>query len=103
MPKPRTKRHAGREEKKRKRREEAENHEAYENDFKRQRTTEEIDNSYQDGGETEQNGIGEKEFFGMLAEEEQEYFRRADELLELNQFPSTEERDVFLENVPALG
>src|SRR4051812_40989363 len=25
----------------------------------------------------------EKEFFGMLAEEEQEYFRRADELLEM--------------------
>ncbi|KAM5351767.1 hypothetical protein ACJ41O_004490 [Fusarium nematophilum] len=97
MPKPRTKRGTGREEKKRKRREEAESHEAYENDSKRQRTTEEGD--YEDGGESQQNGIGEKEFFGMLADEEQEYFRRADELLELNQFPSTEDRDVFLENV----
>lgn len=95
MPKPRTKRGAGREEKKRKRREEAESHE---NDSKRQRTTDE-DGGYQDGHEAHENGIGEKEFFGMLADEEQEYFRRADELLELNQFPSDQERDVFLENV----
>ncbi|KAL1875962.1 hypothetical protein VTK73DRAFT_9673 [Phialemonium thermophilum] len=41
----------------------------------------------------------EKEFFGMLADEEQEYFRHADELLELNDFPSPEERDIFLQNV----
>ncbi|KAK1774929.1 armadillo-type protein [Copromyces sp. CBS 386.78] len=41
----------------------------------------------------------EREFFGMLAEQEQEYFRHADELLELNDFPSTEERDIFLQNV----
>ena len=41
----------------------------------------------------------EREFFGMLAEEEQEYFRHADELLELNDFPSAEERDIFLQNV----
>jgi nucleolar protein 9 len=41
----------------------------------------------------------EKEFFGMLADEEQEYFRHADELLELNDFPSSEERDIFLQNV----
>ncbi|KAK3319843.1 armadillo-type protein [Cercophora scortea] len=41
----------------------------------------------------------EREFFGMLADEEQEYFRRADELLELNDFPTPEERDIFLQNV----
>ncbi|OIW26535.1 ARM repeat-containing protein [Coniochaeta ligniaria NRRL 30616] len=41
----------------------------------------------------------EKEFFGMLADEEQEYFRHADELLELNDFPSSEDRDIFLQNV----
>lgn len=41
----------------------------------------------------------EKEFFGMLADEEQEYFRHADELLELNDFPSPEERAIFLQNV----
>jgi len=51
------------------------------------------------------DGIGfggssfEREFFGMLEEQEQEYFRRADELLELNDFPSAEERDIFLQNV----
>ncbi|KAF4332302.1 nucleolar 9 [Fusarium beomiforme] len=104
MPKPRTRRGAGREEKKRKRLEEAEQrHEPYKNDNKRQRTYEDNDNNndfnYQDGQDSQQNGLGEKEFFGMLAEEEQEYFRRADELLELNQFPSTEDRDIFLENI----
>ena len=35
----------------------------------------------------------------MLSDEEQEYFRRTDELLELNQFTSTEDRNVFLESV----
>ena len=43
--------------------------------------------------------VEEKEFFGMLADEEQEYFRHADEMLELNDFPSTEDRDLFLQNV----
>lgn len=42
---------------------------------------------------------GEMPFYGMLDEEEQEYFKRADEMLELNQFDSPEERDLFLENV----
>jgi len=41
----------------------------------------------------------EKEFFGMLADEEQEYFRHADELLELNDFPSPDDRAIFLQNV----
>jgi nucleolar protein 9 len=41
----------------------------------------------------------EREFFGMLEDQEQEYFRRADELLELNDFPSSEEREIFLQNV----
>jgi nucleolar protein 9 len=43
--------------------------------------------------------VTERPFYGMLEDEEQEYFRRADELLELNDFPSTEERDLFLDNV----
>jgi nucleolar protein 9 len=38
-------------------------------------------------------------FYGLLSEEEQEYFRRADELLELNDFPSDEDRALFLANV----
>ncbi|KAF4996255.1 hypothetical protein FGRMN_4611 [Fusarium graminum] len=104
MPKPRTRRGVGREEKKRKRLEEVEQQEVYESDTKRQRTfgDDDHDNNNgfdQDGQDLEQNGLGEKEFFGMLADEEQEYFRRADELLELNQFSSAEDRDVFLENV----
>ncbi|GAB1317593.1 Nucleolar protein 9 [Madurella fahalii] len=41
----------------------------------------------------------EREFFGMLADEEQEYFRHADEMLELNDFPSPEDREIFLQSV----
>jgi len=41
----------------------------------------------------------EKPFFGMLDEEEQEYFRKADEMLELNSFADPQERDLFLANV----
>ncbi|KLU91706.1 hypothetical protein MAPG_10224, partial [Magnaporthiopsis poae ATCC 64411] len=40
-----------------------------------------------------------REFFGMLSDEEQEYFRRADEMLELNDFPSPDDRAVFIDNV----
>jgi nucleolar protein 9 len=38
-------------------------------------------------------------FYGMLDEEEQEYFKRADEMLELNQFENAEERSLFLASV----
>lgn len=38
-------------------------------------------------------------FYGMLGEEEQEYFKRADSMLELNQFTSVEERNHFLTSV----
>ena len=38
-------------------------------------------------------------FYGLLDSEEQEYFSRANELLELNQFPDMEERRLFLESV----
>lgn len=41
----------------------------------------------------------ERPFFGMLDEEEQEYFKTADDLLEANSFGSTEEQDLFLANV----
>ena len=43
--------------------------------------------------------IGEIPFYGMLDDEEQEYFKRADSILELNQFPDQGERDLFLANV----
>lgn len=38
-------------------------------------------------------------FFGMLDEEEQEYFKHADEMLEMNQFEDSEQRQLFLGNV----
>jgi nucleolar protein 9 len=38
-------------------------------------------------------------FYGMLDEEEQEYFKRADEMLELNQFEDADARKLFLESV----
>jgi hypothetical protein len=41
----------------------------------------------------------EQVFFGMLDEEEQEYFKRADEMLEMNNFADAEERSLFLANV----
>ncbi|CAK7568234.1 MAG: Nucleolar protein 9 [Sporothrix epigloea] len=43
---------------------------------------------------------GETEFFGLLTDSEHEYFRRADELLELNDFAGGDaERNIFLANV----
>ncbi|KAG6002844.1 hypothetical protein E4U21_002729 [Claviceps maximensis] len=122
MPKPRTKRGAQREERKRKRNDEA-IATADGSDAKRQRTGGDEDagaddfttqayqdyqyqsldqyQSHQGNGNASGNGNGleEKEFFGMLADEEQEYFRRADEMLELNQFPTTQDRDMFLQSV----
>lgn len=38
-------------------------------------------------------------FYGMLDEDDQEYFKRADSMLELNQFANTEERSIFLASV----
>ena len=38
-------------------------------------------------------------FYGMLDEEEREYFKKADEMLELDQFESAEDRSVFLGSV----
>ena len=41
----------------------------------------------------------EMPFYGMLDDEEHEYFKRADTMLELNQFANPEERELFLANV----
>lgn len=54
---------------------------------------------FQEGYDTAIAGPGQIPFYGMLDDEEQEYFKRADTLLELNQFPSREERELFLANV----
>lgn len=53
------------------------------------------------GGDSSQRGPGvpEREFFGMLADEEQEYFRSADEKLETNDFGSDEDRGYFLQSL----
>ncbi len=126
MPKPRTKRGSGREARKRKHDGEEEFVGGYEIDSKRPRVEADSnggdkgndhgddhvndngdDNGYYpDEAATADGGFAnhgeepaEKEFFGMLADEEQEYFRRADEMLELNQFPTPEDRALFLESV----
>ena len=41
----------------------------------------------------------ESPFYGFLDLEEQEYFKRADSMLEVNQFADEEERALFLANV----
>ncbi|RDW86325.1 RNA-binding RNA processing protein NOP9 [Aspergillus mulundensis] len=57
-----------------------------------------------DGGEEQddQDGTGapdEMPFYGLLDSEEQEYFSRANEMLELNQFGDAEERRLFVDSV----
>jgi nucleolar protein 9 len=42
---------------------------------------------------------GDMPFFGLLDEEESEYFQRANEMLELNQFQDAEERSLFVDSV----
>ncbi|RAH71464.1 RNA-binding RNA processing protein NOP9 [Aspergillus aculeatinus CBS 121060] len=53
----------------------------------------------QEGFDQENGDSGETVFFGLLDPEEQEYFSRASEVLELNQFGDEEERRVFIESV----
>ncbi len=58
--------------------------------------------AYNDDDNTALDGLtrpGAMPFYGMLDEDEQEYFKRADEMLELNQFADAEERAMFLANV----
>ena len=43
--------------------------------------------------------IGDLPFYGLLGEDEQEYFKKADSMLEFNQFADPEERNLFLANV----
>ncbi|KAI9779596.1 MAG: Nucleolar protein 9 [Geoglossum umbratile] len=88
-------------EKKRKRREEAEAL----NSSKKQKFEDGADYVSFGGQQNEGDGargsveVQEVPFYGLLNEGEQEYFKRADEMLELNQFDSTEERSLFLKNV----
>ncbi|KAG9631259.1 PLP-dependent transferase, partial [Aureobasidium melanogenum] len=115
MPRELKKRGRRGEEKKRKLEEEEETHQEFAQP-KRQRTEDGVDAAAeqqdfvglgQDGAYTNgdyQDGEGhgppvEQVFFGMLDEEEQEYFKRADEMLEMNNFADAEERSLFLANV----
>lgn len=52
-----------------------------------------------EGEEGEGGGGVDRPYYGQLEDEEQEYFRHADQLLELNDFPSDEDRSLFLANV----
>lgn len=56
----------------------------------------------QDWATSDRNPValpGEIPFYGLLDEDEQEYFKRADSILELNQFTNDEERSLFLSSV----
>ncbi|KAF2466754.1 PLP-dependent transferase [Lindgomyces ingoldianus] len=55
--------------------------------------------SYQDEAIDGVTRPGDMPFYGMLDDDQQEYFKRADEMLELNQFGEPEERSLFLESV----
>ena len=54
---------------------------------------------YQDGAMDGVTQPGAMPFYGMLDEDEQEYFKRADEMLETNQFADADERSMFLASV----
>ncbi|KAF2272471.1 ARM repeat-containing protein [Westerdykella ornata] len=100
MPKENRKRGRRGEEKKRKR------EQAEEPESKRQKTNEDEAEEYAEHApeynDETLNGVARPEampFYGMLDEDEQEYFKKADELLELNQFDTPEDRSIFLESV----
>lgn len=105
MPKEHRKR--GRREEKKRRREEGEDQAAASKRQKLEDAEEEVE-IIVDGGD----GAGPQEgfpeyapqpedmpFYGLLGEDEQEYFKKADSMLELNQFADLEERNLFLGNV----
>ena len=51
------------------------------------------------GTGTEAGGNNDTTFYGLLDEDDAEYFRRADNMLEANQFADSDERSLFLANV----
>lgn len=60
-----------------------------------------VGNLYQEhyGGDAPGAEGAENVFYGLLDEEEQEYFKKADDMLEVNQFADPEERYLFLSNL----
>jgi len=113
MPKPRSKRQAIREERKKRRQEDEGAADDSTRKAKRRRGNADDagDNNgehdqvagFEDGNGQSQLGGGllpnEREFFGMLSDQEQEYFRSVDEQLDIDNFPSQEERQLFLASV----
>ncbi|KAI3339245.1 pumilio-family RNA binding repeat domain-containing protein [Ustulina deusta] len=113
MPKPRSKRQAIREERKKKRQQdEAAPDESIQTAKRRRRNEDEATGGHGTGDqapgfehsyEPSQTAGGllpdEREFFGMLSDQEQEYFRSVDEQLDIDNFPSQEERQLFLASV----
>jgi hypothetical protein len=93
--------------------EEAEEDQNVEQDIKRQKSTgeEQTENELENGNDYVPLPEGDGEpmegvyptldtpFFGMLDEEEQEYFKHADEMLEMNSFDDSEQQQLFLANV----
>lgn len=53
----------------------------------------------EEGNQTEAPAHDDMPFYGLLDPEEQEYFSRANEMLELNQFQDAEERRLFVDSV----
>ncbi|KAI8631500.1 pumilio-family RNA binding repeat domain-containing protein [Xylariaceae sp. FL1651] len=111
MPKPRSKRQAIREERKKKQSEKRSAADESIQPTKRQRlndseatgdndTSDQIP-TFEDGYEQSPAGglPTEREFFGMLSDQEQEYFRSVDEQLDIDNFPSQEEQQLFLASV----
>ncbi|KAL4918551.1 hypothetical protein BDW62DRAFT_210396 [Aspergillus aurantiobrunneus] len=58
-----------------------------------------LDAGEEDEGQYEEAAHEDMPFYGLLDSEEQEYFSRANEMLELNQFQDAEERRLFVDSV----
>jgi len=113
MPKPRSKRQAIRDERKQKRHDQTDGNDDN-NSSKRRRLNDNenpnddysnannipvIEHDYGASAAAAAAGQVEKEFFGMLSEDEQEYFRGVDEMLETDDFESAEDRRSYLNGV----
>lgn len=76
---------------------------------KRQRVADGVETPVFDGGvqnvqdneedTTPEAGVDDRPFYGLLDEQEQDYFKQADHLLEADSFDGVEGRELFLENV----
>ncbi|KAL4979204.1 hypothetical protein BDW66DRAFT_157422 [Aspergillus desertorum] len=58
-----------------------------------------LDGAEEYDGQNTRGGPDDMPFYGLLDSEEQEYFSRANEMLELNQFGDAEERRLFVDSV----